>query len=587
MAANMQLYMDQVLGINNVGMRNKLENAGFRNLASLVKKDTKFAHYACQSVRKSGTGQAASRDVTMEMEENLGRLVLYSRYRYIVQRPLDYASATLANLEVVDDWFNQLEDDPSEDTVPAFTDGANKKQWFENITAYLGIKKGKSGVPLLYVVREDPNLPPVDPGFGVPSFNDEVFLRGRHGGHFWAADNKSVWLLMRSKCHGTTAWNTIAGFQATNNGRAAFVALLGQFLGEDVRAVLLRRAERTLENIRFDGRNRNFSFDKFVGRLRESFLDLGPENQLTEQRKVNKLMQAFQVPSMQHLDSIIQAAPMYRNSFDNTVNFLANQLSQQKLKNGPTARNVGKLETIQEDDDGDIMAIDDAADAAKMKRNIKALKRKLKAAKAARIRGGGKDPKGPHKKIQASKFSKKNPSAYIPSSEWHKLSDEEKAAARAARVKKGIQPGQRNVGMLATLRRGVKWNDKVDYSQDGEVIEEVPIKPPARAGAQQEDEMVDDGDSQESETMDVDEVSVEDVSQQFRAKVNISAARVIPGVSATLLKAPSVKSLVTTQRASTYSKLKPPPAPGTTEGDKKPPPKKTKRSKKAGSKKRS
>ena len=99
--------------------------------------------------------------------------------------------------------------------------------------------------------------------------------------------------------------------------------------------------------------------------------------------------------------------------------------------------------------------------------------------------------------------------------------------------------------------------------------------------------MVDDGDSQESETMDVDEVSVEDVSQQFRAKVNISAARVIPGVSATLLKAPSVKSLVTTQRASTYSKLKPPPAPGTTEGDKKPPPKKTKRSKKAGSKKRS
>ena len=40
---------------------------------------------------------------------------------------------------------------------------------------------------------------------------------------------------------------------------------------------------------------------------------------------------------------------MYRNSFDNTVNFLANQMSQQKLKNGPTARNVGKLDTIQEE----------------------------------------------------------------------------------------------------------------------------------------------------------------------------------------------------------------------------------------------
>ena len=582
--------MNNTLGIGNLGLRTKLRDAGFRNMDSLVKKDSKFTHYACQSVRKSTTGNAEHRDVTMETEERLGKLVLYSKYRYIVQRPMHLNTATLANLDTVEDWFNQLEDDPSEDTVPAFTDSANKKQWFESITSYLAIKKGKSsGVPLLYVVREHVNVPLPDQGIFRPSPSDEVMLRARHDGHFWVADNKAVWLLLRSKCHGTTAWNTIAGFQGASNGRGAFMALLGQFLGEDVRAVLLRRAEKLLENIRFDNRNRNFSFDKFIGKMREAFLDLGPDNQLTEQRKVNKLMQAFQVPGMSHLDAIVQSTPIYRNSFDSTVNLLASQLAQLRLKNGPgqSARNVGKLQTIDED-----IPFDDDLDSstkAKLTSEIKTLRkqvqREIKAAKAAKA----KADRANHKKVQAHKFSKKNPTAYLSSAAWHNLTDEQKVAAREARKKAGIKSKQsRRVGMLLTNPGG----SKVDPPD-----EEVAMKPPAKNGPTKPDEMDttdDDSDSSDSEmatsddeSSSDDDSSVEGTQKDSRNKATVSAARVIPGVHASLLKAPKVRSLITTQRASTYHKRRPAPAPGTPKGDKKPAPSKSRKSKKGASRQRS
>ena len=70
----MENYLNNTLNIGNLGQRTKLREAGFRDMASLVKKDAKFTHYACQSVRKSTTGQAEHKDVTMETEERLGRI---------------------------------------------------------------------------------------------------------------------------------------------------------------------------------------------------------------------------------------------------------------------------------------------------------------------------------------------------------------------------------------------------------------------------------------------------------------------------------------------------------------------------------
>ena len=66
--ANMNEYLEQTLGVTNEGMRNKLHDSGFRTLDALVNKPKDFARQACQTIRKSRTGNAGTREVTMEIE---------------------------------------------------------------------------------------------------------------------------------------------------------------------------------------------------------------------------------------------------------------------------------------------------------------------------------------------------------------------------------------------------------------------------------------------------------------------------------------------------------------------------------------
>ena len=231
----------------------------------------------------------------------------------------------------------------------------------------------------------------------------------------------------------------------------------------------------------------------------------------------------------------------------------------------------------------------DSSTKAKLTSEIKSLRkqvqREIKAAKAAKA----KAERATHKKVQAHKFSKKNPTAYLSSAAWHNLTDEQKVAAREARKKAGIKSKQsRRVGMLLTNPGG----SKVDPTD-----EEVAMKPPAKNGHTKPDEMDttdDDSDSSDSEmatsddeSSSDDDSSVEGTQKDSRNKATVSAARVIPGVRASLLKAPKVRSLITTQRASTYHKRRPAPAPGTPKGDKKPAPSKSRKSKKGASRQRS
>mgnify|MGYP000447241509 CR=1 FL=1 len=37
----------------------------------------------------------------------------------------------------------------------------------------------------------------------------------------------------------------------------------------------------------YDGKRRSFTWDKFIGKMRQAFRDLGPADQMSEQRKVN------------------------------------------------------------------------------------------------------------------------------------------------------------------------------------------------------------------------------------------------------------------------------------------------------------
>ena len=145
-------------------MRNRLIENGFTDLDVLVTMDKERVEQTCSTIRKSTTGPAATREVTMVTQSRLVNLVAHAKYMYITQRALDYNAVPLTQLDSVAAWIDQLDEDPDEGTVQAYRDNLNKRVWFESINTYLGSKKGSSGMPIAYLTRENRNPPAVDGG---------------------------------------------------------------------------------------------------------------------------------------------------------------------------------------------------------------------------------------------------------------------------------------------------------------------------------------------------------------------------------------------------------------------------------------
>lgn len=222
-------------------------------------------------------------------------------------------------------------------------------------------------------------------------------------------------------------------------------------MGEDVKQQLLNTAERTMASLRFDNRNRNWTFDKFIGKLRGAFIDLGNTVTMTEQWKVYKLMQAWQVSGLLHLNAIVTSTPRYSDSFDNTVNFLATQLSAMKMMNGPLNRNVSAVTTP---------------------------KKKYRDGK-----GKDKDKKAAYKEKPKAKFQSKDPKAYVSFSAWKNMTDDERAAARDARRAAGIPT--RSVGATKSTKRQPAVepdsdDDTVESGSDRRIAAQLLVSPKSK-----------------------------------------------------------------------------------------------------------
>ena len=212
----MSNYLRNTLDVQNVTMRARIIRSGFRTLDALARqlKPKEWVKEVCNAIRRQA-GQPATKEVTMELQANLVKLVQWCLYSYMTQRQLLPAQATQNNIDDVSSWLELLPEEVPDSTVEKYKDSGNSRHWIESIRTYFSVKKGAAQMPLLYVLRKQAAVPANDPGFGNPDFSTELATRGRHDGHYYRADNRAVWLFLKLKCHGTTAWNTILQFQRT------------------------------------------------------------------------------------------------------------------------------------------------------------------------------------------------------------------------------------------------------------------------------------------------------------------------------------------------------------------------------------
>ena len=397
----------------------------------------------------------------MELEETLQHLLKWCQWTYLIQRPFNYDDATLVNIEDVSHYVDQYnEGSDITATLDKYTDGIKKREWLESIRGHMNPTKGVIGVPIAYAIRTDSPLPAVHPGPGLPNFDTELLTRGRHTAFFWASDNRKVWNIIQKLCRHTSAWSLIAPFEGAMNGRMAYRALVRQFMGPDARHLLMQQAGTIINDSRFDNKSRNFSFDKFCARFRQALIDFGPNDQMSPEMTVVKIMDAWRVQELMHLAAIIFSSDKYKFDLEETITFLATNLRTLQTSHKPKGRNVGAYEQKN--------------DGYQPKKQKGGPKGGSKGGKGKKFTGHKKWTKSSGKSSKG--YDPQNPGQYVKLAVWNSWTDEEKAAAREDRRKKGIGSSAQtsNISSIKTQKSTVRFVDdaKVHIASDTETEED-------------------------------------------------------------------------------------------------------------------
>ena len=92
-------YLQNTLQVTNLAMRARIIRSGFKEPDTIATKKTSWVKNVCHTIRKQ-TGPAATKEISMELEENLDWFVKWCIYMYLTQRALALGQATLANLRI-------------------------------------------------------------------------------------------------------------------------------------------------------------------------------------------------------------------------------------------------------------------------------------------------------------------------------------------------------------------------------------------------------------------------------------------------------------------------------------------------------
>jgi hypothetical protein len=359
-------YLDNVLGINAPGATAALNMQGltsFDDFLSLIEDDVADV---CSNVRKPGgtipnpnynpanpipgVPQVLSNPGIQFghiYEKRLKMLRYYCHHMQRIQRAFTANHATIARITNCYRMKDAEDDAEDIDFPQKLTKIEQVRDVLEDMDNYLVRKLGSSGVPLAYVTREDVAVPLVDPGYGLPTPNEEMISRAPHVGIYYQQDNKDIWQMIRHVTHGGPGWSWVQAHQRACDGRQAYLAIKAHYLGESYSARIRAQADNIIETSYYDGKSRSFTFERYCEVLKSAFTDIETTGEeVSETRKVRVLLHGIQDTRLSHAKSQVLATPALKATFETALNFIA-QFQEEKrsydtASRGPT-RNVSSI----------------------------------------------------------------------------------------------------------------------------------------------------------------------------------------------------------------------------------------------------
>lgn len=191
----------------------------------------------------------------------------------------------------------------------------------EAMETYLSHLKGSGRIPLKYVIRK--NAVHI-PGAIYQTEQEENIAIAPLVGDDFLRDNARVYEIIKQLMLEGPGRSYIMAFDATSNGRAAWLSLKAHFEGESYRNRNVEEAYSTLEGLHYEGERRGFTFEKFVEKHNEAYLELERYDEpVLESKKVRDFLRRIHSPELTAAVQQVKASPALSADFQQAVNFIA------------------------------------------------------------------------------------------------------------------------------------------------------------------------------------------------------------------------------------------------------------------------
>jgi hypothetical protein len=173
-----------------------------------------------------------------------------------------------------------------------------------------------SQCPLCYVIRETVNVPAAAPALAQnqPHSNEhesvtgELVARASHEHALFRDDNASVYHYLEEATRSTPYAASIKPFQRRKDGRGAWLALLGQYAGNDKWEAEIKIQEAVLHTRTWKGQS-NFSLESFISQHRNAYVSLEACAEHVQYQLPNQHSRVgFLLDAIQNNDAGLQAA---------------------------------------------------------------------------------------------------------------------------------------------------------------------------------------------------------------------------------------------------------------------------------------
>jgi hypothetical protein len=171
-------------------------------------------------------------------------------------------------------------------------------------------------IPLCYVIRETVNVPAAAPALAQnqPHSNEhesvtvELVARASHEHALFRDDNASVHHYLEEATRTTAYAASIKPFQRRKDGRGAWLALLGQYAGNDKWEVEIKIQEAVLHTRTWKSQS-NFSLEHFISQHRNAYVSMEACAEHVQYQLPNQQSRVgFLLDATQNNDAGLQAA---------------------------------------------------------------------------------------------------------------------------------------------------------------------------------------------------------------------------------------------------------------------------------------